>query len=126
MILCIPILNMMMRRVRVVRFLHTETQDGKGDCDAHGAVAERHIDINWIRSRDDKLDYKKVTTQEELAMAISCKGGIKNNGKFHFQIDRILQLVELADCCLSLPFINSCAASQCQPPRSRSAGEEIE
>jgi hypothetical protein len=80
-ILIIPILNMMMKRVRIIRFLHTETQDDKGDCDAHGAVAERHIDVNWLRSRDDGLENKMVTTSKELASAIACKGGIQNNGK---------------------------------------------
>lgn len=77
----IPLINAKLNKFKIVRFTHTETQDGKGDCDAHGAIAERHIDLNWIRKREDKLDQKKVTTQEELIHAIACEGGIQNNCK---------------------------------------------
>lgn len=80
-VLAIPFLNAMSSSVRIVRNLHNETQDGKGGCDSHNAIAKRHVRGNFILSRDDATEYKKVDTPKQLATAIACKGGIQNNGK---------------------------------------------
>ena len=77
----IPVLNALQKRVSIAKFVHAETQDGKGNCDAHGAVAERHVDFNFIRTREESTENKFCATSKTLATAISCKGGIQNNGE---------------------------------------------
>lgn len=45
--------------------LHSQTQGGKADCDLH-------VEINWLRQREDETQCKSVATQKELCLALSC------------------------------------------------------
>jgi hypothetical protein len=81
MLLFIPILNAQLTTLKVSRVIHTETQDGKGACDSHGAISHRHVKKNFLLCRDEKTEQKGVCTPFALAAAIACKGGVKNNGK---------------------------------------------
>ena len=84
-IFAIPILNKKLKSLTVDRLIHTETQDGKGACDSHGAISHRHVQRNFLRAREEKTETKKVCTPRNLAEAISCKGGVQNNGTFSFK-----------------------------------------
>jgi hypothetical protein len=89
-ILSVPILNAMSKSVKIVRIVHTETQDGKGPCDSHGAIAHRHVKRNFLLTREEKTENKVVATPKSLATAIACKGGLQNNGEFLLLTSRTL------------------------------------
>lgn len=75
---------------KVVIFIHPDTQDGKGPCDSHAAVAGRWVDIHFIcKRKDGTLTYNFACTPKEVATALCSDGGVKNSGKF-------------ADCCLRM------------------------
>lgn len=78
--LCIPVLNAMSLGVKLDKNIHTETQDGKGGCDSHGGNAKWHIPRNFLLSRDEMTEYKKVDMPKQLAKALASNGGIQNNG----------------------------------------------
>jgi hypothetical protein len=77
--LSIPVLNAMSIGVKIDMIVHTETQDGKGGCDSHGAIAKRRV-RQYLLSRDETTEYKKVDTPKQLAEALASNGGIQNNG----------------------------------------------
>lgn len=80
----IPLLNIMhIGDIFIERLIHTETQDGKGICDSHFAIAMKHIKYfihNFIQNR--KVNIK---SPRGLAKALAWNGGIHNS---------IVQLVE--------------------------------
>jgi hypothetical protein len=80
-VLSIPILSAMSNGLLIRRLMHTETQDGKGGCDSHAAIAKRHVRQRYLLSREETTEYKKVDTPRQLAEAIASNGGIQNNGK---------------------------------------------
>lgn len=80
-ILGIPVLNALSSSVQIESIIHTETQDGKGSCDSHGAVGKWHVWWCFLLSRETMTEYKKVDTPKELAKALAFNGGIQNNGK---------------------------------------------
>ena len=66
----------------IVKYLHPETQDGKGACDSHAAVAGTHVDRHFICTRKDgTLTYNEACTPRQLANALCSNGGVKNSGK---------------------------------------------
>ena len=80
-LLSVPILNAWIKSLKIDRVIHTETQDGKGPCDAHGVISHRHVKNRFLKARDKKTEMNEVATPRVLASAIACKGGIKNNGE---------------------------------------------
>lgn len=67
----------------IVKYIHPETQDGKGPCDSHAAVAGNHVDRHFICTRKDgTLSYNEACTPKQLANALCSNGGVKNSGKF--------------------------------------------
>ena len=90
--LSIPILNAMSNGVKIQQIVHSETQDGKGGCDSHCAIAKCHIHQNYLLSRDETTEYKKVDTPRQLAAAIASNGGIQNNGKLLAGADYMLDM----------------------------------
>jgi len=79
----IPLLNQLSKDgPKIVKFIHPETQDGKGSCDSHAAQAGRWVDVHFICHRKDgTLSYNFVCTPKELATALCSDGGIKNSCK---------------------------------------------
>ena len=71
----------------IKRFLHTETQDGKGVIDAHFSTGMRHV----IRRINEGVD---VRTPGKLYAALSSHGGPKNTTvKLHrLDLGRMSQL----------------------------------
>jgi hypothetical protein len=91
-VLSIPILSAMSNGVKIQRIIHSETQDGKGGCDSHCAIAKRHVRQNYLLSRDETTEYKKVDTPRQLAAAIASNGGIQNNGKLLAGADYMMDM----------------------------------
>ena len=60
---------------------------GKGPCDAHGAIAHRKVK-QFLRSRSEKTEYRKVCTPLELAQAIASDGGLQNGAVQLLDVDR--------------------------------------
>lgn len=85
-VLGIPIINATSTKAKIVRMMHTETQDGKGDCDRHGAIGNRKIDKDWLRDRDEPTENKLVVTPKQLGRALACKDGLQNNGMNSFRV----------------------------------------
>lgn len=66
----------------IVKYMHPETQDGKGSCDSHAAVAGKHVDRHFICARKDgTLTSNQACTPREVANALCTNGGVKNSGK---------------------------------------------
>ena len=64
------------RGLRVIQFVHTETQDGKTVLDAHFATCMRfltHFMRTWYKNR-----VTKINTPKGLGYALAWKGGIPN------------------------------------------------
>ncbi|CAJ1967739.1 unnamed protein product [Cylindrotheca closterium] len=73
-------INQLSSSPRIVKYIHPETQDGKGSCDSHAAVAGTHVDRHYICTRkDDTLTKNEACTPTELANALCTNGGIKNS-----------------------------------------------
>ena len=71
----------------VVKYIHPETQDGKGSCDSHAAVAGRHVDTHFICARKDgTLTSNDACTPTEVAKALCINGGVKNCGKWRIAV----------------------------------------
>lgn len=67
----------------IVKYIHPETQDGKGPCDSHAAVAGNHVDLHFIcTQKDGTLSYNEACTPKQLANALCSNGRVKNSGKF--------------------------------------------
>lgn len=77
---CIPVLNTILLGVELDKNIHKETKDGKGGCDSHGGNAEQHIHWNFLLSRDEVTEYKKVDMPKQHVEALALNGGIQNNG----------------------------------------------
>lgn len=75
--LCIP----------VIRFMHTETQDGKSLLDAHFARAMALIDRFLRTSRRNRI--KRIVTAKGLAAALAWDGGVQNSVVHLVKVDRV-------------------------------------
>ena len=86
-VLGIAFLNVMAgRMIRITRFTHTETQDGKSLLDAHFARGTKQV-IKYIKTCSS-VQNKKVASSIELAMALAWNGGIQNSSVQHVKIAR--------------------------------------
>ncbi|CAJ1957692.1 unnamed protein product [Cylindrotheca closterium] len=91
-------LNQLSSGPKIIKYIHPETQDGKGSCDSHAAVAGTHVDWRYIcTQKDDTLTKNEACTPTELANALCTNGGIKNSAvqlvELNFQrLDKISQL----------------------------------
>ena len=94
-LLAIPILNNLSCSLKIVRIIHTETQDGKEAADAHGAVSNRHL-VKVIETREDNLS-KNATTPRMVAGALAHNGGLQNTSVQLTQINgaRFTEIEEL-------------------------------
>ncbi|KNC87637.1 hypothetical protein SARC_00267 [Sphaeroforma arctica JP610] len=72
--------------IQIVRFIHTETQDGKGLLDAHFARGGGHVNNFMKSSKRNRI--KKIATPKDLAAALAWKGGIQNAFVQLIAIDR--------------------------------------
>ena len=61
----------------MTRFIHTETQDGKGDIDAHFARSIAHLVSFMHTSHSNKI--KRIVTAKGLAAALAWGGGLQNS-----------------------------------------------
>lgn len=87
-IFSIAFLNNFTRNAKIVKYLHSETQDGKAAADSHAAVAGRHVDTHFIKTRKyGTVSYNQACTPKEVATALCCNGGVQNSGKFALQND---------------------------------------
>jgi hypothetical protein len=82
--------------IRVERFIHTETQDGKGDIDAHFARATAHL-INFMKTSFSNR-IRAIATPKGLAAALAWRGGIKHSCVQLISLDRS----KLDDICKAL------------------------
>ena len=74
------------RRIRVTRFIHTETQDGKSLLDAHFARGTKQV-IKYIKTCPS-VETKQVAAPVELAKALAWNGGIHNSCGQHVKVNR--------------------------------------
>jgi hypothetical protein len=79
-LLSIPILNANSDGPKISRVIRTETQDGKGQADSHGACGTNHIDCHFLLTRDEDTQYNKSCTPLDVAKGLSCNGGLQNTG----------------------------------------------
>ena len=63
--------------IKVTRFIHTETQDGKGDIDAHFARSIAHLVSFMHTSHSNKI--KRIVTAKGLTAALAWGGGLQNS-----------------------------------------------
>lgn len=63
--------------IQVDRYMHTETQDGKGLIDAHFARATAHL-MKFMRT-SQRNRIRKIMTAKGLAAALAWGGGIQNS-----------------------------------------------
>ncbi|KAF0683290.1 Aste57867_24650 [Aphanomyces stellatus] len=68
-------------RVKTVRFIHTETQDGKSLVDAHFATAMRHL-IDYVRRKSI------VSCASETVEGLSSAGGVPNSSAHLVALNR--------------------------------------
>jgi hypothetical protein len=73
-------------RIRVTRFIHTETQDGKSLLDAHFARGTKQV-IKYIKTCPS-VETKQVAAPVELAKALAWNGGIQNSCVQHVKVNR--------------------------------------
>ena len=71
-LLLIAILNTS-SQIRIVRFIHTETQDGKGLIDAHFAKGTAHLMKFMKTSQQNRI--RTIATAKGLAAALAWGGG---------------------------------------------------
>jgi hypothetical protein len=74
------------RKIRVTRFIHTETQDGKSLLDAHFARGTKQV-IKYIKTCGS-VETKQVAAPIELAKALAWNGGIQNSCVQHVKVNR--------------------------------------
>jgi hypothetical protein len=74
------------RRIRIKRYIHTETQDGKSLLDAHFARGTRQV-IKYIKTCPS-VQVKQVAAPEELAKALAWNQGIQNSCVQHVKVNR--------------------------------------
>jgi hypothetical protein len=72
----IPLMNCI-HRIKIVRYILTETQDGKGLIDAHFAHGTIHVTIYLKTATSNRVS--RVATPAGLARAIAFNGGIQNS-----------------------------------------------
>ena len=85
MLFSISLMNMK-HKVQITRFIHTETQDGKGLVDAHFARGTWHIK-RFVKTKKDN-HIKKIVAPQEVARALGWNGGINNSSVMLVEIDR--------------------------------------
>ncbi|CAB9519427.1 unknown protein [Seminavis robusta] len=77
-ILGMALLNLVKgRSIRITRYTHSETQDGKCLIDAHFARGTRQV-IKYIKC-SRAIENKKVKSSKDLSMALAWNGGIQNS-----------------------------------------------
>jgi hypothetical protein len=103
----IPLLNKCSKGPKITKFIHPETQDGKGACDSHSAQATRWVDDHHLESRETATQYNTACTADEIAEALCVNGGIKNSGRRTHRCKRYS--FNLVDCSNFLFFPTSCA-----------------
>ena len=84
-LLLIAILNTS-SQIRIVRFIHTETQDGKGLIDAHFAKGTAHLMKFMKTSQQNRI--RTIATAKGLAAALAWGGGIQNSFVQLITLDR--------------------------------------
>lgn len=67
--------------IKVRRFIHTETQDGKCSLDAHFAVAMAHV-LRYVAMGNN------VITPTQLVMALNSNGGVRNTKPVLYAVNR--------------------------------------
>ena len=72
-VFCIAALSFQ-HSVKLVRMIHTETQDGKSPLDGHFARAHRWI-LNWVAEGNNAL------TASHIVTALKSNGGLPNAGR---------------------------------------------
>lgn len=83
--------------VKTARFIHTETQDGKGLVDAHFATAMAHV-LRFMRT-SQRNRIRAIATPRGLAAALAWNGGVTNSGVQLVRMDNdkkqtVLKVVE--------------------------------
>jgi hypothetical protein len=74
------------RKIRIKRYIHTETQDGKSLLDAHFARGTRQV-VKYIKTCPS-VQVKQVAAPEELAKALAWNHGIQNSCVQHVKVNR--------------------------------------
>ena len=72
--------------IKVTRYIHTETQDGKGLIDAHFAKGTAHLVKFMKTSQQNKI--RVIATAKGLAAALAWGGGIQNSFVQLITLDR--------------------------------------
>ena len=72
--------------IKVTGFIHTETQDGKGDIDAHFARSMAHLVSFMHTSHSNKI--QRIVTAKGLAAALAWGGGLQNSFVQRVGLDR--------------------------------------
>ncbi|GFH50502.1 hypothetical protein CTEN210_06978 [Chaetoceros tenuissimus] len=74
----VPMLNAkLMDEIFVKKIIFTETQDGRGPPDVHGAEQKNCLK-RGLKKTDDQNKMVRIKTARELALALTYKGGAKN------------------------------------------------
>ncbi|CAJ1966336.1 unnamed protein product, partial [Cylindrotheca closterium] len=99
-------LNQLSSSPKIIKYIHPDSQDGKGLCDSHAAVAGTHVDRHYIRTqKDDTLTKNEACTPTELANALCTNGRINQlsrGGEIGMELVRLGFGTEMFDFRLSL------------------------